>query len=247
MPDVNTTPTYKTVDDELLEKGYHLQSDEMIVEGQTLPNTVEPLGAESFEGTEAETQNRWAVTPLYTTNHTHAMIGEYLCDPNTGEPAIKREDGTVINVSEIGRINYHVELFSTALSYLGMRTSKIYSMIPDQDDHVFVYEGNGVDGDTVFDKGTLIDKIAVSFDISVLEPVEGSDMLRMVDEDPVVDFEYLIGNETTTRTVSHKASDYRYLSIPINDTKFTVKGVRILSVDASGYTCFIHSMFVAYK
>ena len=61
-------------------------------------------------------------------------------------------------------------------------------------------------------------------------------MLRMVDEDPVVDFEYLIGNETTTRTVSHKASDYRYLSIPINDTKFTVKGVRIPSVDASGYT-----------
>lgn len=245
MPD----NTYKPVDDELLEQGYHLQGDEAITEGQTLPNTVAPVGTDSFEGTGADSAQRWAVTPLYTTNHEHALVGEYLCDPNTGEPAIKRDDGTVINVSEIARINYHCEIFSNALSYLGLRAAKIYSLIPDDDDHVLVYDGNGLDGDVVFEKedGAIIDKIAVSFDISVLEPVEGSSMLRMIDEDPVITLEYIIGNEATTRTVSQKASDYRYYTIPINESKFTLKGVRIPSVDASGYTCFIHSMFVAYR
>lgn len=246
MPDERT---YKSVDDELLEQGYHLQGDEAIKEGQTLPNTVAPLGAKSFEGTSAESQQRWAVTPLYTTNHEHALVGEYLCDPNTGEPAIKREDGTVINVSEIARINYHCEIFSNALSYLGLRGAKIYSLVPNDDDHVLVYDGNALDEDVVMESHgeDPIDKIAVSFDISVLEPVEGSSMLRMIDEDPVIKLEYVIGDGVVTRTVSQKASDYRYYTIPINDRSFTLKGVRIPSVDTSGYTCFIHSMFVAYR
>lgn len=237
---------YKAVDSEALKQGYHLQSDEKIVNGQNYPNTVAPVGTAVFDGTSVNQTDRWAVTPLYTTNHKYALTGEYLCDPNTGEPAIKRKDGTVINVSEIARINYHLETFSTALSYLGMRTSKVFSIVPDNDDHVFVYDGNGLDDEIKLESENQIKKAVVSLDISVLEKVEGSNMLRMIDRDPVVNLEYVIGNGVVTRTVSMKASDLNYNTIPINDKSFTLKAIRLPQVDASGYTCFIHSIFVAY-
>lgn len=237
---------FKTVDSEVLKNGYHLAADEKIVTGQNYPNTVAPVGVAAFDGSSVNQTDRWAVTPLYTTNHEYALTGEYLCDPNTGEPAIKREDGTVINVSEIARINYHLETFSTALSYLGMRTSKIFSIVPDIDDHVFVYDGNGLDDEIVLESDSQIKKAVISFDISVLEKVEGSNMLRMIDRDPVVNVEYTIGAGVVTRTVSLKASDFNYNTIPINDKSFTLKAIRFPQVDASGYTCFIHSIFVAY-
>ena len=64
---------YESVNEELLEEGYHLKSDEAITDGQTLPNTVEPIGARSFAASGEEQSQRWAVTPLYTTNHKYAL------------------------------------------------------------------------------------------------------------------------------------------------------------------------------
>lgn len=238
---------FKEVSDEQLEYGYHLQSDEKITEGQTLPNMVAVTGEDSFAGTEHDSQQRWGVTPLYTTNHEYAYVGEYLCDPNTGEPAMKREDGTVVNTSEIARFNYHVELFSNAMSYLGMGRKKIFSAYPDDDTHVPVYDGNCIDGEIVIENEdkSVIQNIALSFDLSVLTQVEGSSMLRMVDKDPVVTVEYIPEQGTINQTVSLKASDWRYYIIPIEDTSVTIKSIKLPSVDAEeDYVCFIHSILI---
>lgn len=238
---------FDTVDDYDLEAGHHLQANEKIEKGQVLPNTVAVVGEDSFAGTENDRQQRWGVTPLYTTNHEFAYVGEYLCDPNTGEPAMKREDGTVVNVSEIARFNYHVEVFSNAMSYLGLGRKKIFSAFPEDDTHVPVYDGNCIDGELRIEKEdkSIIQDVALSFDLSVLTKIEGSDMLRMVDKDPVVMVEYLPESGTINQTVSLKASDWHYYLIHLEDTAMTIKNIKVPSVDAEeDYVCFIHSILI---
>ena len=242
MADIDFTQ----VGDEVLSSGYHLGPPEKIVDGQTFPNTVAPIGNASLRGTANDKQSRWGVVPLYTNYHEHAFVGEYLCDPNTGEPAIKREDGSVVNVSEIARIYYHLDMLTNALSYLGMRQAKIFSVEPENDSTVPVYNGNCIDEDTVLSSDTIIKKMVMSFDISVMTKIEGSSLLRSIDEDPIIKIEYVLGGETTVRTLSYKMSEYRGITIPINEKRFTLKKISIPSADASGYACFIHSIFVAY-
>lgn len=240
---------FREVPDELLNQGYHLESDEAINENQTLPNTVAPVGEDSFTGSETEESDRWGVTPLYTTHHKYAYPGEYLCDPGTGEPAIAREDGTVVNTSEIARFNYHVELFSNAMSYLGMRARKIYSLLHDDDTHVPVYDGNCIDGMIQIDapEGKVLDNIAISFDLSVLTKIPDSPMLRFIDRDPVVSVEYSLENEDSNRTDSAKLSDWRYRLISVQAKTITIHSIRVPSVDAEeSYVCFIHSILVGY-
>lgn len=240
---------YQEVSDEFLASGHHLQSNEQIREDQTLPNTVAPEGEDSFTGSETEESDRWGVTPLYTIYHQHAYVGEYLCDPSTGEPAIKREDGTVVNVSEIARFNYHVELFSNAMSYLGMRTRKIYSALPEDDTHVPVYDGNCIDGEICIcaEEGKYLDNLAISFDLSVLTKISDSPMLRAIDRDPVVTVEYLLENEDTMRADSAKLSDWRYRLISVQAKSITIKAIKVPSVDAEeSYVCFVHSILLGY-
>lgn len=240
---------YREVPDDLLDIGHHLENDEAIREDQTLPNTVAPEGEDSFSGTETEQSERWGVTPLYTTHHEYAYPGEYLCDPATGEPAMKREDGTVVNVSEIARFNYHVELFSNAMSYLGMRARKIYSVLPDDDTHVMVYDGNCIDGEIkiALEEEKVLDNLAISFDLSVLTKIPDSSMLRFIDRDPVISVEYQLENEDNTRTDSAKLSDWRYQLISVQAKSITLKSIRVPSVDAEeSYVCFIHSILLGY-
>lgn len=250
----------------------HLGPSEAIVEGETLPNTVAPIGEESYsldenEGTTFE--DRFAVTPLYTTYHDHAQPGEYLCDPGTGEPAIMREDGSVISVSEVGRLNLHLSNFTNALSYLGMGKASIYSIIPNDDSEVMCYEAsdtktteetptgneiiipysnypNLMEDNTIISSDSTITSIVISLDISVVSPVADCTMMHLADIDPLVQVEYLIGDGSVTRYIQKTVSALKNTPIDVNDFSITITGIKFPEIIDKKYTCFVHSILVGY-
>ena len=70
-------------------------------------------------------QDRFAIRPLNTTNYEFGLPQEFMCDPETGEPAIMNEDGTVTTVSTIFRVKNFIESFSNDIMLYGMGKSDI--------------------------------------------------------------------------------------------------------------------------
>lgn len=228
----------------------HLKSKEYTAYGATLPNTVEPIGDESYEEQIETTEDRFSITPLYTVYHHMALMEEYMIDRHLGSGAIKRADGTVVSVEEIGRLNYHLGRLHDTLSYLGMPILKVFSLVPAHDYEVMLYDGKElIDEPTIVDPGRKIERGVFSLDVTVLQARPEEDecaMARQVSLDPETVIVYRTDGSEEDRTVSGKASALKMAPINFNTNQIEIVSVtfpEILPEDPR--ELYVHSILVA--
>lgn len=205
------------------------------VENMALPV---PIGG--YEGIK-ELQDRFAVTPLHTSNHDYALNGEYLIDDNTGSPAIKRDDGSIVSIGELGRMKEHLSQFETNLIYYNMGRSQIFLMNFNDDSKVKEYDGTNIlDEDVQITKS--LKQICLSIDATILTKSGSSNILKIADIDPVIKIVYAINNGED-KQISYTLSDLKNHPVFINGT-VTIKEIKFED-DLSSYITFIHSILIA--
>ena len=188
-------------------------------------------------------QDRFAIRPLNTTNYEFGLPQEFMCDPETGEPAIMNEDGTVTTVSTIFRTKNFIESFSNNIMLYGMGKSDIYQITFDDEFKVHVYEPDENVLSETIEIPKTISRFAIGLDMTFLTKVGDSKMLKVADVNPKVVVEYLDGDDTITE--SHdliRLPNYIFNSVnnPITLTSIKCEGI------PSEVKTFIHSLLIAF-
>ena len=188
-------------------------------------------------------QDRFAIRPLNTTNYEFGLPQEFMCDPETGEPAIMNEDGTVTTVSTIFRTKNFIESFSNNIMLYGMGKSDIYQITFDDEFKVHVYEsGENVLSETIEIPKT-VSRFAIGLDMTFLTKVGDSKMLKVADVNPKVIIEYLDGD--TPVKESHDL-----IRLPNYIFRATNNPVTLTSIKCEGIPgdtrTFIHSLLIAF-
>lgn len=188
-------------------------------------------------------QDRFAIRPLDTTNYKFGLPQEFMCDPETGEPAIKNEDGTVTAVSTLFRTKNYIENFSENIIMYGMGKADIYQITFDEEFKVHVYQ----DDENIITEGIEtpkpIRKFAIGLDATFMTQFGDSKMLRVADVDPEVELKYLDGG--MERTVVHKISRLSNYVIETDGNPVTLTSLKILGIE-EGVKTFIHSLLIAF-
>ena len=188
-------------------------------------------------------QDRFAIRPLSTTNHEFGLTQEFMCDPETGEPAIMNEDGTVTTVSTLFRTKNYIESFSENITMYGMGKADIYQITFDDEYKVHVYQ---TDEDIVtenIETPKPVRKFAIGLDVSFLTKVGDSKMLKIADVDPIVEITYLDG--TDIKKVNHSINRLHNYVINTSGKKVTLTSIKINGID-EGIKTFIHSLLIAF-
>lgn len=187
-------------------------------------------------------QDRFAIRPLDTTNYEFGLPQEFMCDPETGEPAIMNDDGTVTTVSTLFRTKNFIESFSDKIMAHGMGRADIYQIRFDNDYKVLVYEdGNNILTEDIITP-TEVKKFAIGLDVSFLKQIGESKMLKLADINPTVSISYLDGTEE--KTVSHTINRLHNYIISTNNI-VTLKSITINGIE-EGVKTFIHSLLIAF-
>ena len=188
-------------------------------------------------------QDRFAIRPLSTTNHEFGLTQEFMCDPETGEAAIKNEDGTVTTVSTIFRTKNFIESFSNNIMLYGMGKSDIYQIVFDQDSKVRVYESEENILDETIEIPKEVSIFAIGLDMTFLTKIEDSEMLKVADVNPKVIIEYLDGDELITES-------HDLIRLPNYTFKTKNKTITLTSIKCEGIPddikTFIHSLLIAF-
>ena len=166
-----------------------------------------------------------------------------MCDPETGEPAIKNEDGTVTAVSTLFRTKNYIENFSENIIMYGMGKADIYQITFDEEFKVHVYQ----DDENIITEGIEtpkpIRKFVIGLDATFMTQFGDSKMLRVADVDPEVELKYLDGG--MERTVVHKISRLSNYVIETDGNPVTLTSLKILGIE-EGVKTFIHSLLIAF-
>lgn len=188
-------------------------------------------------------QDRFAIRPLNTTNYEFGLPQEFMCDPETGEPAIMNEDGTVTTVSTIFRVKNFIEAFSTNIMMYGMGKSDIYQITFDDEFKVHVYEnGENVLTETI-ETTKPISKFAIGLDMTFLTKVGESKMLKVADVNPKVTIEYLDGDEP--KVESHDLNRLHNYVFGATKNIVTLTSIKCEGIPDDVKT-FIHSLLIAF-
>lgn len=233
----------------------HLGPNEAIEEGDVLPDTVAPMGESSYseDGSDINLTDRFAVTPLYTEHYKHALVGEYLCDPNTGAPAMVRPNGHVVSIHEISRLHQHIEEMTQNLCYCGMRMVSIYNLLPTDESKVSVYDYENMLTEQVLiempEETYSLEKIVLSIDLSIVKSID-TPFLQVDGLDPVIQVTYYTnGIVENTTTIEMKLSNLKLSPIEFRSPvkSFTITKIVAPEItEDAGYECFIHSILFAY-
>lgn len=141
-----------------------------------------------------ELQDRFAITPLHSSNHKYALKGEFLCDPETGGTGIRHNDGTITMIDEINRKKEHIDNFEQKLILANIGRYTIYDAQFDDTSKVKTYfRGNNlIDNEILIERegGEDIGKVAFSIDATILQKSDDDDILRWSNHDPSVTITY---------------------------------------------------------
>lgn len=189
-------------------------------------------------------QDRFAIRPLNTNNYEFGLPQEFMCDPETGEPAIMNDDGTVTTVSTLFRTKNFIESFSDQITMYGMGKADIYQVTFDEEFKVHVYSDN--ENLLTEDIATTkeVSKLSVGLDVTFLTQVGDSKMLRIADIDPMVEVTYIDnGRELTINHSVNRLHNY----IIESDTKNIMK-LRSIKINGipKGVKTFVHSLLIAF-
>ena len=188
-------------------------------------------------------QDRFAIRPLDTTNHEFGLEHEFMCDPETGEPAIKNDDNTVTAVSTIFRTKNFIESFSDDIMLYGMGKADVYQITFDDDYKVFVYTS----GDDIISEeittNKKVKKFAIGLDATFMRQIGNSQMLKVANCDPTVTITYLDGSDEITMTC--KLTRLHSNVFNASNNIVTLKAIKLTDID-EGIKTFIHSLLFAF-
>lgn len=150
-----------------------------------------------------ELQDRFAITPLHSSNHKYALKGEFLCDPETGGTGIRHNDGTITMIDELNRKKEHIDNFEQKLILANIGRYTIYDAQFDDTSKVKTY----FKGDNLLDNEILIEreggenvgKVALSIDVTILQKSDDDYMLRWSNHDPSITITYYTGKDHTNQ------------------------------------------------
>lgn len=148
-----------------------------------------------------ELQDRFAITPLHSSNHKYALKGEFLCDPETGGTGIRHNDGTITMIDEVNRKKEHIDIFEQKLILANIGRYTIFDAQFDDTSKVKTY----FRGENLLDNEILIErennenvgKIALSIDTTILQKSEDDYILRWSNHDPIITVKYYTEKDHT--------------------------------------------------
>lgn len=189
--------------------------------------------------------DRFAIRPLDTSNYEYGLPNEFLVDPNTGEPAIMNEDGTVTAIATMVRIKQFIEEFNNNIVRYNMGRADIYQITFDEEFKVFKYnDGNLLTEDITTDRDD-IKKFCVALDVTFLRQVGDSRMLKIADLDPGIDVQYTV--KGVKQNLSCKLSRLQQRPVTVPGCAVTFTGIYMnLNEIPDGLRIFVHSILLAY-
>lgn len=196
-------------------------------------------------------QNRFGLCPLYTDSFSNAVNDEMLIDSRTGDTALKRSDGKIIQGNNISRLYTHKTSFINRIMCNGLVDSDIYLL--DFNDPTtskrIIPSTNILDAEIELNNGqnTIIPKFSISLDVDILQSND-KNILMSSDIIPDVEISYTIDGNSTT----DKCSIYQLptKTFSVNSTSFIISGVKLLvdsSIDLSKLDIILHSILIAYR
>lgn len=196
-----------------------------------------------------EKKYRFSITPIYTKNYVYALPTEMLMDENTGTTAVMLKDGKYVASEEGGRLKYHLMQFEQDLSYYGMRNCIIKNVLYDDDSYIHLYKNgdNLLDDSIYIDEQRYINKMCISVDLDIYEPIMGTPRMQRSSLDPelVVTYRVDFGERHTYRC---KYSEIRRISEVMHTISLEIESIKI-TPDEGGKLekCYIpiHSILVA--
>lgn len=191
-----------------------------------------------------ELNDRFAVKPLNITNYEYALPEEFLCDPDTGEPAIVNDDGTITAISTVVRMRNHIEAFNHNIILNGLGRADVYQVIFDNEFKAKVYtsgtnllEGEGIETDKP------VKKLAIGLDTTFLTQVGDSKMLKLSDIDPKVTVKYTVDDVQYELVSTISRIEQRVIKV---DNKVIKIDSIVIDDIPSGHRSMVHSLLIAY-
>lgn len=194
-------------------------------------------------------QYRYAWAPLHIGAHDDAKTGEYMCDPLTGSPGMKMEDGSIIATESLYRLNNHRNNFYNHLLSIGSGDLTIYQLDVNGNPvaKYIAFNTNILDSELVIDEPT--EKLYMSFDMDVLTR-DANNVLVASSYDPVVIIDIEVDGNMYTITVPFHALVYT-TCIHTSGSRIVVKSIMLgedsySDFDAANIVNILHSILVAF-
>lgn len=177
-----------------------------------------------------ELNDRFAITPLHSSNYEFALKGEFLCDPETGGTGIRHNDGTITMIDEVHRKKTHIEQFEQKLILANIGRYSIFDAQFDDTSRVKLYfrGKNLLDNEILIERtnGENIGKIALSIDVTVLQKPENEYFLRWSNHDPSITITYYTGKDHTgEQTYTQVASRLGDRCLEINTPVLVISSI----------------------
>lgn len=216
--------------------------------GDVLPDTVAPMGTDPKNYTEQieENEARFALTPLYTYYHEMALTNEFMIDRFTGSGAMKLETGKAINISEVSRMIYHLSQVQTVIDYNLLPKMNVYSILPNFDCEVMIYDGVELLDDPITLYKPNITKGIFSIDVSILKGAEDCTMLQLDNVTPTAEITYRIDGTSDDMVITEKLSTLSYRVVDLNCQQLQLTSIKFPDFTPDDEHMFIvHSIIVA--
>lgn len=193
-------------------------------------------------------QYRYSFTPLYIGNHEDALNGEMMCDPVTGLPAMKTDDGDILTSGLLSRLNTHKDRLNAMLINNNLTAVSIYQIDTNRNTMAINVTPDVNILDDIIDVNLPCKRFMFSMDMDVLE--KGTDGVLFPSEyDPVISMIYAEkdGVVTNNITLSRKLSQWNESPVEIDASDLNIKDIRIaMDNNQPEYVKFIiYSMLLA--
>lgn len=189
-------------------------------------------------------QDRYAVRPLNTDNYESGLREEMLIDPNTAEPALVNDDGTVTSISTMTRKNDYIENFSSKITTFGMGRADIYQIKFDDEYKTKVY----TNGENLLTEDIEIPEpislLCVGIDTTFLTQNGDCKMLDLADVDPTVTIGYKV--DGVAHGLSCKLSRLKDNIIEVDNKLITLTLITLTGIPSLVSKTFIHSILLAF-
>lgn len=190
-------------------------------------------------------QYRYGWTPLHIGAHGDAKNGEYMCDPLTGSPGMKMQDGSIIASESLYRLDAHKQNFYNLLLTIGAGNLTMYQLnINDNPVAKDVkFNTNILDSELVIEEP--VERVHISFDMDVLE--RGSnDVLMTSANQPFLMIDVDIDGVSETLQLSLQELPYTNCISKIG-SKLTIRSMMLVPNTTNVKVInILHSILIAF-
>lgn len=189
-------------------------------------------------------QDRFAIRPLNTDKYEYALTEEFMTDPNTAEPSILNEDGTVTALNTMVRTNHHIEVFSSRITTYGMGQADIYQLEFPNEFKTLVYQNDNNLITEPVEISSNVRKVCISIDATFLTKYGDCKMLKVANVDPTVVVEYTAGDET--KSIECTLTRLKDNIIEEKNKVVTISRIVLTGIPDTVTKSFVHSVLLAF-